>query len=801
MENENNIITTLTQKIKVLIFFSGFGLSSYAFKKEGYEVMGIEYLDKACEVYRANLPEAKLIEKSTRELTPALIREELGVEPGEIEVAQISFPCTKLSKTGLQEMFHATNDQWFVSTKLALELGIKIILWENVPAICDENFRPILSIMNSFLKRYAPDYKYECRVLDSRLYGDFSSRPRFLLMAVHKSVGSNPIWPKVVPPSERRVIEDLFPEAVVVNSSNFGVRSYMPHQHLPTITGHPSMEIDDGKKVRQFTPRDYANAMGLPEDFNLLDGVISIQDQKLGIGNGMCISITRALAKSIMQMLGHSTIEEVQTPEPILSFTESVEEEVHNLLDNEVSHPLVTTPSVDQLEKGYVIYQGKSMINGSEIVGIVTMKSLNPKTGNMCQLWILNAEMPPLDAASTGADISICGKCSLRKSEKHVCYVNIGLAPTTVYKSWKKGIYPKLKNDEYTIFSSKSIRFGSYGDPLAIPLPILNALKKHAQNYTSYTHQWKTADKEMQSISMASVDNLKQKEEANNAGWRTFRIIQDSESPVEGEIMCPNITSGVQCVDCNLCVGLKSKANNIAVPVHGSQKSNFNVQIPSEEISFTPTSTSTTQPLISSDDNFNFSIISTKKLMELEFEQLDFTGEWLNLLGEPAKVFHLLVYGLPGQGKSTFSVQLGKHLADTFGKVLYCSGEEGISKTFKDKFKDAVSENFDVVPVRHYQDICDAVPQGEYQFLIIDSLDTMKIGPSKLRALKQRYSDSALITVSQSTKDGNMRGSQELMHDSDIAVEVDQGVATTIKNRFKPAYQSYVVFENEAKAA
>ena len=37
--------------------------------------------------------------------------------------------------------------------------------------------------------------------------------------------------------------------------------------------------------------------------------------------------------------------------------------------------------------------------------------------------------------------------------------------------------------------------------------------------------------------------------------------------------------------------------------------------------------------------------------------------------------------------------------------------------------------------------------------------------------------NSALITISQSTKDGKMRGSYEIIHDSDIAVAASGGIA------------------------
>jgi hypothetical protein len=35
------------------------------------------------------------------------------------------------------------------------------------------------------------------------------------------------------------------------------------------------------------------------------------------------------------------------------------------------------------------------------------------------------------------------------------------------------------------------------------------------------------------------------------------------------EIICPNITHNVQCIDCKLCSGNQIKAKNIVVKAHG----------------------------------------------------------------------------------------------------------------------------------------------------------------------------------------------------------------------------------------
>lgn len=73
----------------------------------------------------------------------------------------------------------------------------------------------------------------------------------------------------------------------------------------------------------------------------------------------------------------------------------------------------------------------------------------------------------------------------------------------------------------------------------------------------------------------------------------------------------------------------------------------------------------------------------------------------------------------------------------------------------------------------------------------------MKIDADKMKKIRVRYKNSALITISQSTKDSKMRGSYEIVHDFYIAVKVENGIATTTKNRVKEKGMTFVVFENK----
>lgn len=222
---------------------------------------------------------------------------------------------------------------------------------------------------------------------------------------------------------------------------------------------------------------------------------------------------------------------------------------------------------------GYVIYEGPSEINGEPIVAIVTLKSSNVKTGNMASMWILHKDVRPTEASKEGKDEAVCGMCPHRHNLGGACYVTLFQAPLQVFKSYHKGNYPKV--DDMSAFEGMSVRFGAYGDPYAIPVSILTSIKAVVKNNTSYTHQWRQGNEALKSVSMASVDNVEETKEAQAKGWRTFRVTSDIDTLLDTEIICPNTTKGIQCIDCGLCKGTSSKGKSIVIEVHGAKKKKF----------------------------------------------------------------------------------------------------------------------------------------------------------------------------------------------------------------------------------
>ncbi len=225
---------------------------------------------------------------------------------------------------------------------------------------------------------------------------------------------------------------------------------------------------------------------------------------------------------------------------------------------------------------GFIFYQGPSVLDGQPIVGIVTTKTTNRKTGNIAQTWILRADQSPLDSVQAGADSSVCGSCPLRHSVGGSCYVNLSHGPRAVYGAFKRGVYGEVSLrhiGEKLRASGLGLRLGSYGDPAAVPFNIWDTLTKYAKYSLGYTHQirHKNFDKRMLSLCMVSTETPKQTAAINAENLRTFRVVESYDQLMKGEIICPS-ESGSNCAECRLCNGADKKGPNVAILVHGVLK-------------------------------------------------------------------------------------------------------------------------------------------------------------------------------------------------------------------------------------
>ncbi len=199
--------------------------------------------------------------------------------------------------------------------------------------------------------------------------------------------------------------------------------------------------------------------------------------------------------------------------------------------------------------------------------------STNTKTGGLVQIYILHRTVKPTEAIQQGLDSVICGDCKHRGTSTfdvdgvvtetpRRCYVQVGKAPNAIWDAYRRGRYRKAKRSQYKrLFGGRVIRFGAYGDPVYIPLSIVEAIVNVCSDWTGYTHQWQDVKHASYApYLMASADSVEEYTQATGREWRTFRVRAKDGAILPNEIVCPASKEAgykTQCADCRLCNGKK----------------------------------------------------------------------------------------------------------------------------------------------------------------------------------------------------------------------------------------------------
>jgi hypothetical protein len=255
-----------------------------------------------------------------------------------------------------------------------------------------------------------------------------------------------------------------------------------------------------------------------------------------------------------------------------------------------------------------LIYDGPNVAGTDDIIVLLTgidQRSINAKTKDMAQVYILNRRESPTIAVATGSDESVCGQCFLRpiiskqlkeQGDSNIpCYVDKARGPAPAWKSWHDGNVASITPLEASALvatlkacdcakthprrlckvpgKALGIRLGAYGDPASVPDWVWrDLLSMLSGKMTSYTHQWEDHP-ELADYTMASIDPITWPDvdaaldKAHALGFRTYRVLATGEAPRSDEMMCPEANSLTNCNKCGLCAGnMRPNTPSIVIP-------------------------------------------------------------------------------------------------------------------------------------------------------------------------------------------------------------------------------------------
>ena len=178
-------------------------------------------------------------------------------------------------------------------------------------------------------------------------------------------------------------------------------------------------------------------------------------------------------------------------------------------------------------------------------------------------------------------------------------------------------------------------------------------------------------------------------------------------------------------------------------------------------------------------------VYTSNEIKYMQVNTIKFDGVYAGFIGQSINYgFCMLVYGSAGGGKSHFATQLSKYL-ERMGKVLYVLAEEGVTNSVQARIERYGTQNTDFIQTRLDKDVLEKIPG--YNFVVIDSINGMINYNNhldfirKLKLFKNLY---GVIILNQVNKDGAFTGKNEVLHEVDVEISVENGIAETKKNRF-----------------
>ena len=226
------------------------------------------------------------------------------------------------------------------------------------------------------------------------------------------------------------------------------------------------------------------------------------------------------------------------------------------------------------------VYRGPSRVAPGNVVVLLNLSTGNSKTGASVQAWILDADTHPVTAYQTGAPANCPAACE--HLDAGTCYVKYFQAPASMFNAWNRGTYGTLSPEGYGDFMMRAarrgarlFRIGAVGDPAAVPVALWFALVTACRNagmsWTGYTHAWRSADAAgLRPYVMASVDSLSERDDAREAGWRTFRVSTGPfDDAPEGETRCPASAERGHVATCSECHACNGTSGNVDIVIRG----------------------------------------------------------------------------------------------------------------------------------------------------------------------------------------------------------------------------------------
>lgn len=193
--------------------------------------------------------------------------------------------------------------------------------------------------------------------------------------------------------------------------------------------------------------------------------------------------------------------------------------------------------------------------------------------------------------------------------------------------------------------------------------------------------------------------------------------------------------------------------------------------------------------------------ITMKQLYNKKRKVISLNNEFEALIGKPELKGSWIIWGDSGNGKTSFAIQLAKHLTE-FAKVAYNSKEEGDSQslelTCRREQMEQVASRFVITEDSYDELMIRAGSKRSPDIYIIDSLQYLEINYKKYKQLKEAFPKKLFIFISHaegSQPEGRL--AKKVKYDAFVKIYVNSYTATAI-SRYGGG-QPYIIWKEKAQ--
>jgi DNA (cytosine-5)-methyltransferase 1 len=213
--------------LTVVELCAGAGGQSLGLEQAGFRhVAAIDNDNDACNTLKLNRPDWLVMECDVRDVN--------GHQLEGVDLLAAGVPCPPFSIAGKQLGQNDERDLFPEALRLAREIRPKAILLENVRGFAGKRFEPYRARLRAELEEMG--YWVDGRLLKSCWYGVPQLRPRFILVALPKSVGREFSWPS--PDGDTTTVAETISDLMAENGWR-GVEKWSERANAlaPTIVG------------------------------------------------------------------------------------------------------------------------------------------------------------------------------------------------------------------------------------------------------------------------------------------------------------------------------------------------------------------------------------------------------------------------------------------------------------------------------------------------------------------------------------------------------------------------------------